>query len=198
MQLSFARSRHQIAAAANAIIVICALLVYDWNPLIDVAGQFLIDPDAPAKSDIIYLLGGDYLARAPLAASLEKSGFAPMILIAREPSKLTDATIGLLTAMGVPRSGITDILVGHGVTSTADEARALRLYVRAHKVRSVLVVTSMLHSRRAGMAMRRALWGTGVQVRVVCVGDAAYASKEQGQAKLEWAKLIYYSLTFWG
>jgi len=198
MHLSFARSCHQIAAAANAIIVICALLVYNWNPLIDVAGQFLIDPDVAAKSDIIYLLGGDYLARAPLAARLVKRGFAPMIVIAREPGPLTDATVALLTAMGVPRGDVTEILVGRGVTSTADEARALHVYVSAHPVRDVLVVTSMLHSRRAGMAMRRALWGTGVRVRVVCVGEAVYESKEQGQAKLEWIKLIYYFFTFWG
>ncbi len=52
-----------------------------------------------------------------------------MILIAREPGKLTDTTIALLAAEGVPRTQITAFQVGRGVTSTADEAHALRLYV---------------------------------------------------------------------
>jgi hypothetical protein len=59
MRFSFAKNQYQVTAAVNAIIVLSALFVYDWIPLVDLVGQFLIDPDAPVKSNLIYLLGGD-------------------------------------------------------------------------------------------------------------------------------------------
>ncbi len=191
-------NQRKSTSAANAIIVFAAFLTYSWNPLIDGAAQFLIRPDAPRRSDLIFLLGGDYLARSPYAAYLLVHGYSPQILVAREASDMTDKSIDLMIALGAEARRIVQVRPTGGVHSTADEARALRRYVRSHSVKSVLVVTSMLHSRRAKMAIQRALWGTGVDVRVVCVGSPVYAPSQQSDAKLEGTKLVYYFFTFWG
>jgi uncharacterized SAM-binding protein YcdF (DUF218 family) len=103
-----------------------------------------------------------------------------------------------LEGAGVPKNAIVDFSPGTGVRSTADEARALRIYAEVYPVKSVLVVTTMMHSRRARMAIRRALLGKEIRVLVACVGPAAYRPDQWPQAKQEMIKLIYYFFTFWG
>jgi uncharacterized SAM-binding protein YcdF (DUF218 family) len=173
-----------------------------WNR----CANFLIAPDSPQKVDIIFLLGGDYLLRAPYAAQLYKQAYAPKILIAREPVYVTrdrrtdfsEETIQLLENDGVPKDAIVSFSPSQGVKSTADEARALRIYADVYPLKSVLVVTSMMHSRRARMAIRRALWGKEIRVLVACVGPRAYSPDQFPRAREELVKLIYYFFTFWG
>lgn len=173
-----------------------------WNR----CANFLIAPDTPEKSDVMFLLGGDYLLRAPYAAQLYKEGYAPKILIAREPVHwsengrvdFTEDTIRLLKKDGVPGSAVVDFSPTNGVRSTADEARALRIYADVYPIRSVLVITSMMHSRRARMAIRRALRGKGIRILVACAGPRTYTPDQSPQAKEEMIKTIYYFFTFWG
>jgi uncharacterized SAM-binding protein YcdF (DUF218 family) len=192
-----------ITLAVLALLFICAFV---WTSAFSSIANLLIDPDPPEKADLIFLLGGDYLMRAPLAADLFQKGYAPKIVISREPTyyspkrtvNFTDSTIQLLTAQGVPRDRIIDFSSGAGVKSTADEARALRLYVDAYPAKRILAVTSMLHSRRARMALNRSLRGTGIQVLVVCAGNPVYSKTQEKAAKLECVKMIYYFFTFFG
>ncbi|MBV8069457.1 MAG: YdcF family protein [Acidobacteriaceae bacterium] len=177
------------------------------------AAGFLADTNRPEKSDLIYLLGGDYSLRAPVAAALFNEGWAPKIVIAREPAdpkrvlnggeNFTDTTIGILVARGVPRDRIIQFEPRNGVRSTADEARALRLYVDAYPAATILVVTSPFHARRARMALARAL-PSGV--RLVMVGASGGCGLEnwrrseacRSQVETEWIKFAYYFFTFRG
>lgn len=146
------------------------------------------------------------MLRAPFAARLYKEGYSPKILIAHEPMynsndrlvDFTGDTVRTLERDGVPKRAIVEFTVARGVRSTADEARALRIYVDAYPVKSILVVTSMLHSRRARMAIRRALAGREIRIRVACVGSAVYMPEQRSQAEQEMIKMIYYFFAFWG
>lgn len=197
--------RFLLACSASFVILLLAF-AFVWQYDFDKLGGFLIDLDRPEKADLIFILGGDAFLRAPLAANLYKQGYAPKMLLAREPTyyypdrtvNFTESTIQILTSAGVPRDRITDFGLGAGVRSTADEARALRLYVNEYPVKNLLVVTSVLHSRRARMAMNRALTGTGVQLRMVCAGPRTYDKSEERQAKVEVVKTIWYFFTFFG
>lgn len=174
------------------------------------SNRFLDDSDAPAKADLLFVLGGDFSRRAPFAAELYRDGLAPRILLAREPSSssasnFTDTTISILQANGVPKDRIIDFAPTAGVTSTADEARALKLYVSAYRVKTLLVVTSAYHTRRARMALSRALRGSGTHLIVVATPETPqqtqdWLNTEPGKTRLEleWVKLFYYFFTFWG
>jgi len=63
---------------------------------------------------------------------------------------------------GVPESNIE--VIGSPIDSTENEAIALRKYAEANEVRSVLIVTSPYHSRRALRTFRRVLANSGMTV----------------------------------
>lgn len=189
-----------------ALLILCATLSIIFREAIwNRSSTFLIVSDSPVKSDIIFLLGGDYMLRAPYAAQLYREGYAPKILIAREPIRrgttvvdFSGDTIRALENAGVPKGSIVNFSPSRGVTSTADEARALRIYVDVYPVHSVLVVTSMMHGRRARLAIQRALRGKGIRVLVVSAGPPTYTPDQRARAREEMLKLIYYFFAFWG
>ena len=93
--------------------------------------------------------------------------------------------------------------VARVVTSTFDEAEALREYAATHNLRSLLVVTSGYQSRRALWTLRKVFAGSGVEVGV----EAVEPGQQTPRAALWWcsplgwklvpgeyAKMIYYRL----
>jgi uncharacterized SAM-binding protein YcdF (DUF218 family) len=169
-------------------------------------GEFLWIREPLEAADIIYVLGGDYERRIPHAARLYKRGLAPRIVIPREDERIfwdrenfSDISRRMLVDAGVPESAIFDWKVGHGVATTIDEARALRLYVdTVSGVRSVIIVTSAYHTRRARYAARRSLGG-GVQVQVDGEEYKEWRMREwwrhpagYGLVRQEYLKLVYY------
>jgi uncharacterized SAM-binding protein YcdF (DUF218 family) len=209
------RKYRKLLVVVGFCLAIAGFLAFVFRSSVEEIGaRYLVEADQAQKSDLIYVLGGNYLTRAPLAASLFKQGWAPKVLVSREPQMLdtstktrenfTDITIRILVANGVPRDRIIDFLPGTGVKSTADEARALRLYLNAYPASRILVVTSSFHARRARMALSRAV-AQGTQLRVVTVDDpdcppAHWRKTEycQNQVQREWVKLMFYFCTFFG
>ena len=82
---------------------------------------------------------------------------------------MTDSNLIILKKLGVPETGLTELRHGRGVSTTFDEAIALRDYCRQHPIRKVIVVTSDLHSRRARFIFRKVLSGMhSIGVTSVC------------------------------
>jgi uncharacterized SAM-binding protein YcdF (DUF218 family) len=196
-----------------AFLIAIAILVFR-STVANAAARFLISSDPPEKADLLYILGGNYLVRAPAAAALYRQGWVHKILLAREPSgydengrpkeNFTDITRRILTENSVPASHITEFFPAAGVRSTADEAHALRLYLAAYPASKILLVTSAFHSRRARMALSRAV-PSGTRIVLVAVNDpdctlakwreTAYC---RNKVETEWVKFVYYFFTFWG
>lgn len=141
-------------------------------------GRWLVAEDALAPADVIFVLGGTYLERPLEAVDLYREGWAPTILLSREVVDYGEAALRargvdvpnaadlqrqIMARLGVPASAI---VVLPEQTSTADESDALLAAARQHGWRRAIVVTSKQHTRRAGLAMRRKLAGTGVAVIV--------------------------------
>ena len=92
-------------------------------------------------------------------AELYEQGLAPLIVIARSENTPivdlglvpndTDVSVGVMEKLGVPPEKIIILPFPGGVTSTFDEAAALRKYLEAHQVRKIILVTSAFHTRRA-------------------------------------------------
>jgi uncharacterized SAM-binding protein YcdF (DUF218 family) len=128
------------------------------------------------RADALAVLSGStaYVERARRAAQLFHEGRAPRVVLTddgrrggwsnaerRNPYFVERAAEELRRA-GVPAERIE--ILPRIVTGTHDEAVLLREYAGARGVRSLCVVTSAYHSRRALWTLRRAFEGSGVEV----------------------------------
>jgi uncharacterized SAM-binding protein YcdF (DUF218 family) len=152
-----------------------ALIAAAWR--VATLGRLLFHEDPLQKADVIFVLGGTRLERAAESGDLYLAGWAPRILLSRqaqdgaeiefarrgmpmptEPELQRDA----LVRMGVPADAIE--IVTDDQPATAMESDVLATTAAARHWRTVIVVTSKLHTARAALSMRRRLDGTGVQV----------------------------------
>lgn len=135
------------------------------------AGQALIEDDPPQKADAIVVLGGDEFGLRTLkAADLQRSGYAPYVLVSGPPMLLgyeSDEMIEFAKRKGYPDSIFRPL--HHKSDSTRSESDVIARYLREHNVRTVLLVTSNYHTRRAAKLMRAA--NPGVHVLVVAAPD---------------------------
>ena len=190
------------------LFLIAVVYIFRTQLLTDLA-SFLIVDDKPHKGDVIFVLNGDVNTRPFLAAKLFREGQAPRIIIARaedEPAVKagifpndTDVAIRILKKLGVPGEKISLIPVPGGVTSTRDEAVALRRYADAHGIRRIILVTSAFHTRRAMWIMRKILAGSPATIVSAPAphdkfDKASWWNEERGLITFanEYIKLIYY------
>lgn len=197
------------------VMLLFCLLVYSLRiPLLTGMADFLIHTDAPLeKADMIFVLNGDYDTRPFYSSDLYNQGLAPIVAIAQtesSPSERlglvdnpTDIAVEILKLRGVPVSQLLVLNQDDPVTSTFDEASALRQYIEENKIHSVIMVTSAFHTRRSRWIFEREL--TGIQVKLQVAG-APYMNfnagnwwqYEEGLINLnnEYIKLIFYLIKY--
>jgi uncharacterized SAM-binding protein YcdF (DUF218 family) len=196
--------------ARAGLLVLAAWPVVAWA-----SARALIVRDAPARADAIAVLGGSstYVERARLAARLYAEGRAPRLLLTDDGQRggwsvaeqrnplFVELAAEELRRAGVPPERIE--VVSPQAAGTFEEAALLRRYAESRGLRSVAVVTSGYHSRRALWTLRRAFAGSGVEVGVEPVepGEQAPRAAVWWLYPLGWqlvageyVKLIYYRL----
>src|SRR5262245_56710171 len=103
--------------------------------------------DPITRSDVVAVLGGDFIVRPTVAAELYRKGLATKILIsqvaetrsteiARIPGH-TELNRMALLKFGVPEAGMENF--GQANRSTFDEAVALRAWADEHRVSRIVV-----------------------------------------------------------
>jgi uncharacterized SAM-binding protein YcdF (DUF218 family) len=126
-------------------------------PLLTFAGQWLVEDDPPQKADAILVLGGDeYGTRIVKAAQLQRSGYAPYVLVSGPPSLLgheSDQLIEFARRKGFAPSIFRPL--NHDSDSTRSESAFLNRYLQSNGVRTLILVTSNFHTRRAARLMRK-------------------------------------------
>jgi len=155
------------ALAAAALALRLALAGVGW---------WLDCADPPQRADAIVVLGGGF-SRPIYAADLYRQGLAPQVWIARLLPDETEARLrelglalppetelncAILLKKGVPAKDIR--LYGRNANSTIDEADSLARKLGGSG-RTILLVTSRFHARRARMIFRGRLPGARV---IVC------------------------------
>jgi uncharacterized SAM-binding protein YcdF (DUF218 family) len=189
-----------------------------WSLLAWVAAKRLIVSDELPHADAIVVLAGStaYVERTHRAVELFRQGRAPKIILTndnqlsgwsnelqRNPLFIERAAEELTRAEGVPESVVEMLL--QPVSSTHEEALLLRRYAEAHALRSLLVVTSAYHSRRALWTFRKVFEGSGINVGVMIVEPgwetplpATWWLHLSGWRMVagEYLKLIYYWLSY--
>lgn len=219
MALMISRLRRKRAAGRGGLRALRLLLVslVVWFLLAWVAARSLVVHAGLPRADALLVLSGssNYVERARWAARLYREGRAPLILLTddgerggwssqeqRNPFFVEHAARELNRA-GVPLEKI-EVLPGI-VSSTYDEALALREAAASRNLRSVLVVTSAYHSRRALWTMRRVSQGSDIEVGV----DSPPAGEESPAPATWWIgargwqmvageypKMVYYRLRY--
>lgn len=194
-----------------ARLALSALAV--WSLLAWAGARALIVSSELERADALVVLSGSgaYVERAGLAAQLFKEGRAPKVVLTNDPMigpwsqaeqrnpTFTERATEELQRAGVPLERIE--VLPQPVASTYDEAVVLRQWAVSRGLRSILVVTSGYHSRRALWTLRRVFEGSGVEVGLVPVAPgqqvpapAVWWLKPLGwrMVALEYLKIVYY------
>ncbi len=167
-------TRRRASVAGLAALLVAALAA---TPLLRAAGRFLIEDQAPEAADAIVVLTGSYPDRILEAVALFREGFAPHLILCREPEnagfrrlrslgvqvpKLFELNRSIAEQLGVPPAAIT--VLDRPAGSTYSEAEVVLASVIARGYTSILLVTSKYHSRRAARIYRHL---AGDRVRVI-------------------------------
>jgi len=150
---------------------LAALLVLMTGCTLLFADRWRYDADQPRRSDAIIVLAGA-ADRAKYAADLYRRGYAPIVYVVRPTDRSSppeeEANRAILLNSGVPEEAIRIFSVA--AVNTLAEARVSSAALPAG-VKTVLVVTSPDHVRRARMIFTDVLAGRGVGAAVVAVPD---------------------------
>jgi uncharacterized SAM-binding protein YcdF (DUF218 family) len=133
--------------------------------------------DNPAPSDALVVLTGSSGRNARAAAELYRRRVAGVVLLMRKPLRpfpdLNPSEVDrvVLIRHGVPPEAIRLLPPVAASESVGEEAVRMASYARRYPLRRVTVVTRAMESARAQRSFRRALEGTGVDVRAAAVLD---------------------------
>ena len=139
----------------------------------------LVSDPPPPRADALYVLPGELPDRPRCAAELYRRGFAPVVLftggtvrpeVAAVGQPLPEAALSARVAAdaGVPPEA--EVVVAEA-TSTWEDAAAVRRWAERSGARSIVAVTSPLHSRRARRSLRLALDPIGARVTLIACGS---------------------------
>jgi uncharacterized SAM-binding protein YcdF (DUF218 family) len=199
------------------IIVTVLIFLLAWLGLAWIAAKALIVESELPQADALVVLSGssNYIERTRAAAELFRAGRAPKIILTNDNEHggwssaeqrnplFEELEFAELVSAGVPAEKIERLT--ETVTSTYDEARLMREYAGAQGLRSIIVVTSAYHSRRALWTWRRVFQESGIQI-----GLSAAPTGEQSPNPFSWwwhprgwamvageyPKLVYYWLQY--
>jgi uncharacterized SAM-binding protein YcdF (DUF218 family) len=155
----------------GVLVFACAWLVLAWIA----AHALVVSAELPTADAIVILSGAStYKERTQKAAELYREGRAPLVILTNDHTRggwssaqqrnpyFVERAQDELTRQGVPAERIK---IAPGVaSSTHDEALILKEYATVNGLKSVIVVTSAYHSRRALRTLQQAFSSTGTTV----------------------------------
>lgn len=211
-RLSEHRRKRAARAALRAAACLAALSLFAWGA----ARALIVRAELDRADAVAVLAGADaYVERTQRAAQLWREGRAPRVLLTNDNLRggwseaqqrnpmFVERAAEELRREGVPAGGIE--VLPEAVSSTYEEALLLREFAVTHGLRSMLVVTSAYHSRRALWTLRRVFRGSGVEIGL----DAPPPGRQSPRpatwwlsadgwrvVALEYPKLVYYWLKY--
>ena len=211
------RSARWIKIAGLVVLIFAVFIALSHEYLLKEIGQFLVYAQSPQKADVIVILNGRDTERSLAAVDLYNAGYADLIVIAngsKQPGseefrKRVGSNFGrkkfiqeAIEAMGVPAQAFQ--MIGDGVTSTYDEAKVTKQFLIQNHYRSILLVTSKWHSKRAYLTFKSAL--KDIQESKVTVYPSQYDIfdpqrwwNSQSDIEIvigEYLRLFFYLVTF--
>lgn len=177
--MSQAPARRTLRLVKRTAIVVAIVAVVSAAAFLPFAGRYLAVNDTLERADAIFVLAGARVERWLEGVDLHHENWAPRIVLSRvreEPAEeqlrsrgvhLPDETDMIRTAMiqlNVSPDAITAL--PDGLDNTAQEARSIRAMVERERWKTLIVVTSVYHSRRTQVAFRREFRDSPVKIIV--------------------------------
>ena len=139
------------------VALAAALVLLSFHhSLLRALGEFLTLSDRLEKTDLVYVLAGDFLgARVLVGAELGSRGYASHVLLSGgkyQNSYQGDLAIGFAVEHGYPRTLFSAVRLR--AQSTIEEAKELRPVFERMGVKRITLVTSSYHSRRAAIVFK--------------------------------------------
>lgn len=198
------------------LVILYFVISYFYVPFLTDLGRFLVVDHEPEKSDLIICLAGGNIERGLGTADLFRKGLAPRVFIAREQlpdgyellmeegieyPETIDLMIMLLKNCGVPETAILTSEERAG--STIHEATIIRGLVMGEKYRSIILLTSPYHTRRAWLTFRKVFKDTGVRIFMTASKYSGFKPdtwwKERKYVRkviIEYQKLLFYTVSY--
>ncbi|MCM3902071.1 MAG: YdcF family protein, partial [Pyrinomonadaceae bacterium] len=199
------------------LLRLAAFVLVAWSLLAWGAALALVTRAEIGNADVIVVLSNPsaFVERTRHAAQLWKAGRAPRVLITNENLRsswseaeqrnplFTERATEALKSAGVPRDKIE--VLPQMVGGTVDEAVLMRQYAQQHELRSILIVTSAYHSRRALWTFRNVFQDSGIAIGLDPVAPGFQTPTPatwwlQPAAwkivALEYPKLLYYRVKY--
>jgi len=193
------------------------LLLVAWTILAWGAARALVVRSELPHADALVVLAGSatYVERTHRAAQLFAAGVAARIVLTNDnlPSGwsaseernllFVERAAKELQGQGVPGEKIE--IVPGAVSSTYDEIVRVRDYSVKHGLRSILVVTSAYHSRRAWWTLRHVFRGSDVAIGLETAAPGEQSPRAATwwwhivgwqMVPLEYVKIVYYWLRY--
>jgi len=192
------RKARRIAAAGIAAATVAAAVLGR-----DVPARYLVVEDPPGPADAIVVMAGDPgYERTTAAAALMRASDVPVLLLTGGepgPGDSAESLRARALALGVPAARIR---LEERSRSTRGAVLALAPMLADAHARTVTLVTSPYHARRAAAAARRA-W-PGVLVRSRPASPSLWRPEgwwaHGGSRRIvvsEYVKLLYYAARGW-
>jgi uncharacterized SAM-binding protein YcdF (DUF218 family) len=159
------------------LTLLCVVVYVARYPLMRFAAQSWIVEDSPEHADAIIVLGNDnfYGDRASRATELFRQGWARVVVASgkrlRPGADVATLVEHDLIERGVPKENI--MRYAHDAESTREEAEGLLKIATERNWKSVIVVTSNYHTRRARYIFQK-VFGSACAVRVASARDAEF------------------------
>jgi uncharacterized SAM-binding protein YcdF (DUF218 family) len=168
------------------VVVLCAVLYLARGPILRFVGESWIVEDSLDRADAIIVLSDDnfYADRATHAADLYRHGMAPIVIASgrrlRPYAGIAELMEHDLIERGVPKDRI--VRIAHNAGNTREEAQVLAQQALERKWRSVIVVTSNYHTRRARYIFRH-VFPSQTMVRVSGAHDGDFDPENWWRAR---------------
>jgi uncharacterized SAM-binding protein YcdF (DUF218 family) len=198
------------------LVIIYFLLSSYRVPLLIQMGKYLIVEHEPRKGDLIVCVAGRNVERALAVVDVYRQGLGPYILRAKEEKPdsfdyLKGQVKGyptgfdlfelIMEGFKIPEKVI--LSPDERVGSTIDEARLVRKLVLERGFQSVIVVTSLTHSRRAWLTFKKVFKDDNVEIISLPSHYQLFDPKDWWKKRkyareviIEYEKLIYYKIAY--
>lgn len=159
------------------LALLCLTIYLARHPLMRLAGGALVVEDPLEKSDAILLLSDDnfYADRATRVAELYRQSLAPIVVASgirlRPYAGIAELMTHDLIERGVPKERIVPF--PQDADNTREEAEALKALVAQKNWKSVIIVTSNYHTRRAQYIFRK-VFPADVKIAMASARDADF------------------------
>ena len=185
-------------------------------PFLVAIGKYLIVEHEPAKADVIVCLAGKNIERSLAVIDAYRKGLAPSIFIAKESKpdgfdylkkkvRRYPDDLDLFTAIieGFDIPGDVILSPKERVDNTLDEVRLVRKFALERGFTSLIVITSLTHSRRAWLTFRKVFKDDNITISSLPSHYQLFNPKDWWTKRkylkevcIEYQKLIYYKVAY--